>query len=474
MPSGEVEATINSDDRPQFEKLENSLLSVVTYCTDELFDWLTLKELAALNLTCKKLQQLTTDYFQRRYPMKCMKVGQVYGEYEIVYWSKNKSLQQFTQSIRNLVVLPTTECLRFLDLYHNKNVTSIAFYDGQIMEHDMEIIASILANVDIIEIQYGCIDAEFHDSVLKYCTRMKQLVIKYGFSECEKTGVANMWLMNTYPTLEHFHWSSAVLPEKLEIFFRQNPNIRSFSASVYTAISLLGFLLQTETIIDEIHIDLILELYEDESEGMELFRSTLDMLYARRQFKTLMLKFIFCSQLLYGEWAKLEYLIGAYIDFQYQHGSTKAISSLVHLKLLVLGINTILSPAKANILSKALVNLEEIYIQINSVHAITPFLRNACKLQRIYVYRMGTDNGFNTKIKRNFLTTLNMQRQTLQNACKTMVFLPDEAYIQMKCQSNDNMNCNLVEIQRSESHILRHPFAATKIRKDICELFEKY
>lgn len=457
---------------PEFEKLENNLWSVVTFCTDVLFDWLTLNELAVLNLTCKRFQQLTNEYFHRKYPMKCMKVGN-YEDEEVFYRSKCQLLQPFSKNIRNLVVQPSLECLQFLDLHHNKNVISIAFYDGQIMEHDMEIIASILSNVDIIEIQYGSIDGEFYDNVLKYCTRMKQLVIKYAFSECETHGIPNQWMMKQYPTLEHFHWSPNILPDKLEIFFRQNPNIRSICVSV-SSMSFLGFLLQTETRIDEIHIDIILELHENENEGIELFCTTLDELYARHQFKTLMLKFIFCSQLLYREWANLEYLIGAYIDFQHQHGSTKAISSMVHLKLLVLGINTILSPAKAHILSKSLVQLEEIYIQINSVYAIIPFLRNASKLQRIYVYRMGTGDGFNTKIKPKFVTTLDMLRQKLPNPCKTIIFLPDQAYIQMKCQSNDNMHGKLVEIQRSESHIVKHPFAATKIRKDICELFENF
>lgn len=474
MKSEESEAPIDSNDRPHFEQLENNLLSIVVNCTDELFDWMTLKELAALNFTCKKLQQLTCEYFHRKYPMKCMKVVQVCDESEVVYRSKDKSLLPFTQDIRNLVVLPSTDCLHFLDTNHNKNIVSIAFYDGQIMANDMEIIATILANVEIIEIQYGSIDGEFYDNVLKYCKRMKQLVIKYGFSECERCGVQNQWLMKQYPTLEHFHWSSAVLPDKLEILFQLNPNIRSFSASVYTAMSMLGFMLQTETIVDELHIDLILELHEDENEGMEQFRTTLNVLYERHQFKSLMLKFLYCSQLVYSKWSTLEYLIGAYIDFQHQHGSTKAISSLVHLKFLILGINTILSPAKAHLLSKTLVNLEEIYIQISSVHVITPFLRNSTKLNKIYVYKMGSSSGFNTKIKRHFITTLNMHRMKLENPCKTTVYLPDDAYIQMKCQSNDNMVCSLVEIKRSESHILKHPFAATKIRKDICELYEKF
>lgn len=467
--------TATTNDCPHLDKPKNNFLSIIIQCTDELFDWLSLKELAALNATCKKLQELTSDYVQRKYPMKCMKVGQVYNTKDVLYWSKDESMQAFTNNVRNLVVFPSTECLRYLYEQHSKRVVSMAFYDGQILDEDTIYLVRLLENVEILEVQYGSIGGEFYENVLKYCHRMKQLVIKYGFDECEKSGMANQWLHKTYPTLEHFHWSASALPDNLEIFFRQNPNIRSFNSGVYTTMNVLEFLLRTSTVINELHFDLILELHEDENEGMAMIRSSLNTLYERCQFKDLMLEFVFCSQLLDGGWSQLAYLTGAYIDFPYQPGSTKALSSLIHLKLLILGINTILSPAKANTLSKNLTDLEEIYIQIDSVHAIQPFARNSRKLQKMYVYRMGNDHGFNTKkIKPNFIYSLNECRHKLMGARKLTIYLPDQAYVQMKYQSNDCLNQNHIEIKRSESHVLMHPFAATKIRKDICELYEKF
>lgn len=459
----------------KLDKPENNLLSIIIHCNDELLDWLSLKELAALNSTCKKLQELTSDYVQRKYPMKCMKVGQVYNTKDVLYWSKDESMQAFTSTVRNLVVFPSTECLRYLYAQHSKRIVSLAFYDGQIMEEDTIYMAPLLESVEIVEIQYGSIGGEFYENVLKYCQRMKQLVIKYGFDECEKGGMANQWVHKTYPTLEHFHWSASSLPDNLEIFFRQNPNIRSFNSGVYTTMCVLEFLIKTSTVINELHFDLILELHEDENDGMAMIQSNLNTLYERCQFKDLMLEFVFCSQLLDKGWSNLAYLTGAYIDFPHQPGSTKALSSLIHLKLLILGINTILSPAKANTLSKNLTDLEEIYIQIDSMHAIIPFARNSMKLHKIYVYRMGSDHGFNTKkIKSHIIYALNECRSKLMNACKLIIYLPDQAYVQIKCQSNDCLNQNHIEIKRSESHVLMHPFAATKIRKDICELYEKF
>lgn len=463
-----------NEDGEKIEKSDNKLLSIINHCGDDFFDWLTLNELAALNLTCRRLEQLTTEYFQRKYPMKTMKVGQILGTNAIHYRCNDKSMQAFKQNVRNLVVLPTTECLHYLRLNHSKDIVSIAFYDGEIADNAIDDIAELVKNAEIIEIQYGSIHSEFYDSVLKFCKCIKQLIIKYGFTECEISGIENQWLLRTYPTLEHFHWSrSPLLDRNLDTFFRLNPQIQSFNGSVYTTMTTILFLTQTGICINELHLEIILELYEENKEGVEIVQTHLNRLYENKQIKSLMLQYSFYTQFLDLGWEKLEYLHGVYFDFSYETGSTKTLSKLVNLKLLVLGINTTLSRAKANILANHLINLEEIYVQINSIHAISPFLRKSIKLQKIYVYGIGLAKCFSGKFKMNHMSLVNRERMKLRDACKITVFLPDQAYIQMKWKSHD-LNFSLIEIKRSESHILRHPFAATILHRDICEMYEMF
>lgn len=454
-------------------KSPNAFLSAIVHCSDDLFDWLSLRELAALNSTCKRLQEWTNDYVHRKYPMKYMKIGQIRDIPGVLYQSKDESMQAFAKNVRSLVVIPSTECFRYLRTQHCKNVVSLAFYDGQFSEDDIIYMAPLLEHAEIIEIQYCCIHGEFHENLLKHCRNIKQLVIKYGFDECEHSGRPNRWIHQTYPTLEHFHWSASPLPDNLETFFRQNQNIRSFNAGVYTTMCVIEFLLRTATSVNELHVELTLELNEDENEAMAMIRSGLNTLYERNQFKELMLEFDFRTLPLDSEWSTLAYLTGAYFDLSHWPGSTKALLRLIHLKLLALGINTILSAAKAYRLSKSLQNLEEIYIQVDAMHAIIPFARNAVNLQKIYVYRIEHEHAFRAKkIKRHFVYMLNEYRTKLYGACKMTIYLPDQAYVQIKCQSNDCLTQSLVEIKRSESHVVKHPFAATKIRKDICELYE--
>lgn len=466
------ESTSN-EDNDQSDQQQNAFLSVVIQCIDQIFDYLALNELAALNLTCKQLQLLTADYFQRKYPMKYIKVGQLFDIKEIRYRCHDQLMQQFTRDVRSLVVLPTKECLAFLKAQHNKNLVSISFYDGEISDASTDAIAELVKNVEIVEFQYGLFHGEFYDDALKFCSCIKQLIIKYGFSECEETGIENQWLLKKYPTLEHFHWSAGPLPEHLDTFFKLNPQIHSFNGSIYTVLTTVQFLIQTNISIDELHLELIMGLYGEENEGIAALRSHLNTLYERKQIKSLMLQFTSCSHLLESKWRQLLYLHGAYVDFPHQPGATKALAVLVHLKLLVLGINTVLSRAKANILAKSLVNLEEVYIQIGSIHAITPFLRYVTKINKIYIYRAVLSDGPCGKIKWNHFDHLNSDRMKLRGACKTTVYLPDQIYVEIKWKSQ-RFNWNLIEVKRSESHILKHPFVVTMLRRDFCELLEKF
>lgn len=463
----------SSEDNDVYEKLENTFLSVVIHWTDEIFDYLSLDELAALNSTCRKLQQLTADYVHRKFPMKFMKVDDHLYTNKIQYRCRDKSMQPFTQNVRSLVVMPSTSCLEYLRSQHTKELVSISFYDGEILASDTNAIAVLIENVEIIEFQYVSMAGEFYEFVLKFCRHIKQLVIKYGFNECERTGIENQWLLKTYPSLEHFHWSAGPLPENLDQFFRLNPKVRSFNGSTYTSQYTVEFLLNTNISIDELHFQLYLELLEDKNDSMAMLRASLNTLYERKQIKSLILQFTFCSELLDEGWASLPYLHGAHVDFPERPGSTKALSSLVHLKLLVLGINTKLSRAKASILARNLLNLEEIYIQINSIHAITPFIRYAMKINRIYVYKMGSDEAVCGKIKRNFFRNLNKERMNHLAACKTTIYLPDQAYVAIKRKSPE-LNLNLIQVKRSESQVLTHPFVTTVLRREICEMYERF
>lgn len=455
------------------EQRDSNLELVFMQCCDEIFDWLTLSDVAALNLTCKKFQLLSAEYFERKYQTKVAKLVQNNDIGDILYRSADPLVQQFTPNIRSLVMLPNERVLSFLQSQNTKDLVSIAFYDGEINESDGRNLAELLRNVEIIEIQYTWIDTQLHECVLQYCRQIKQLVIKYGLGECKNAGIEYQWTLMKYPTLEHFHWSTASLPTNLDVFFRQNPNVRSFHCGAYTTSDTLEYLIKTGISVNELHLELITELCEDEREGLAVIRSQLNVLYGRRQFKSCMLQFVFCSQMLDREWASVKYLHGAYVDFPGQAGSTKALAALVSLRVLVLGVKTILSRGKANILSTHLVNLEEIYAQTNSVHAITPFLKNCPKLSKIYIYQTGSKNEFNAIIYTHHISSLNADRSKLTDACKTTVYLPDEAYAKIKW-SSPCLTFSLIEVKRSESHVVRHPFAATKLRRDICELCERF
>lgn len=164
--------------------------------------------------------------------------------------------------------------------------------------------------------------------------------------------------------------------------------------------STFDFFTRINTVIDELHLEFNWCWLSERNEGMTLMLSELNTLYERGQFKRLMIQFQQSPppKRIDPKWAKLKYLTGVYVDSTIQPGTSKALSSLLHLKLLIFG-NTILYATKAKQFAQSLVNLEEIYIQIHSIHAISPFLRNSGRLTTIYVYGTGRDSQWKSKFK---------------------------------------------------------------------------
>lgn len=87
----------------------------------------------------------------------------------------------------------------------------------------------------------------------------------------------------------------------------------------------------------------------------------------------------------------------------------------------------------------------------------------------MYMKRAPTKNS----MEENHTTIMNIERSKLQDACKTIVFLPDQAYFQLKWKVN-HLNHSRIDIKRSESHMPKHLFATTMLRRDICERYERF
>lgn len=436
---------------------DNDLLDVIIFCFENVFDWLSLDDLAALSATCKQLQQMTGEFFQREYRMRFARITG--DDQRIRYLPQKKFVQRFGINSRCVIIEPNVERLRYMATDHNQQLDMIAFWHGEITKKETNMIATVVKSVKIVEFLNAKFDGEFYDIVLKYCKNMKHLLIKHKLTECMVYGVTNQWQLQKYATLEHLCWDGFKLPDNLEIFFRQNPNVRSLQTGNFIFSETLVLLLETGISLNDLYLELTNFLIPDDL--LDQYVSSLNTLYERKQFKNLMMRFTTLSALDNPQWARLQYLNGICCEIPDQE-STEAIESL-HLKLLILGNKrTLISLSKAESLSKKLSNLEELYLRINSIDQIAPFICNSVKLHEIYVYKV--DKALET-IQ---VSSLDEQRMHLQGACKVKVYLPDHAYVQMKWTSKQ-MHGKLIEIKRTESHAPKHPFVINILRSYIID-----
>lgn len=446
---------------------QNDLLSVIVFCYENLFDWLTIEDLAALNNTCKQLQRLTSDYYKRKYNGMVRVINDKYEE--IRYLPSAKHVQRFGPDHRNIIIEPTSYNLKYLETSHCNQLDTIVFWHGKFSERDIEIIPKVVEKTKIIKYLNSKFDGEFYESVLKYCKNMKYLVIKHKLTECLLNGEKDKWQLQSYPSLEHFYWDGLKLPNNLETFFQNNPNIRSFQIGNFVFNDTLELLMRTDLRLDELYLEIfnfnmIEHLYE--------FISMMNTLYERKVFKGLMINFQKLPNSDTIEWSRLTFLNGIFCEMNSDF--EKNIIEIINPRLLILKTTRIsvfrdmkeLMRRRMEELSIKLTNLNELYVGINSIDQIIPFLKNSRNLQKIYVYKLDKNVGFTQ------LSSLNDERLKLKDAKKVEIFLPDNKYVQLKLISK-KINFSMIKIQRIESHNVNHPFVYNTLQ-GIIDMDPKY
>lgn len=353
-------------------------------------------------------------------------------------------------------------------------VKMIAFGSGQIEEREFYYNPQIVQNVKIIDFLDAKFEGEFYETALKYCNRMNHLAVRYycetfsdvALMECTKIGVKNQWQQQKYATLEHLCWDAYKLPEQLDILFQVNPNIKSFQTGSHIFSETLELFIQSGIKVDEFIVEL---KHIPDRKLLEEYFMKLDMIHDRQQFKSLMMSLPTLGALENPRLTRLTYLNG--ICCEVSENDVHKINEMLNLKLLIIkNKKTQITPSMAEALSKQLNNLEALYLCINSIEQIAPFICNLPKLQHIFVYN--TD-----KISKSVeISLLNKERMKMKNACKINVYLPDLVYSEMKCEkkklpfnmwNKEKNNFSLIALELSTPEALKHPFVINTLRSYI-------
>lgn len=427
------------------------------YCVDEICEWLPLSSLASLGITSTRMHHICSSYFRRKHPANYI-VFSSSKDGEITMSPDQPYVYCFSEQFQAILIYGADlNLFRFVATkFKEKPIKKISFFaaDNLTGEH-ADCMAEILNRVEKIEF-IQCTTVNSVSDFLKYCSNMKCLALKsfteYAIANNNNNNFAiapaiapsannNQWLLQSYPKLEHFHWDPLKsIPPELSTFFTQHSNLNS----IYATELFLPFA-QMHSI--QLNV-LILKLNTRSLERrIEIFEQ-LHQMCTDTAIKSLY--FINFHQFSPQLFRSLENVVGVSTDCTDVHD---IVELFPNLKLIRAQIRSL---RHANEMAKQLIHLEEAFVDVFHIDFIVPFIRFSQKLKTIYI-----NNTDSIKVLPNLnLTKLVKQRKKLTNAANVMIYLKEEAYLKIKCESI--RSCSpLVQIKSIDSYVTSNAFVNT-------------
>lgn len=389
-------------------------------CFEDWFDWLSLKDLKALRLTCKRMKQVVDYYIRINYPVGLLSVLMDDNQIKEIRCTKTPF-----------------ELTSHMKLSVRKMTLSQAQIKG---------IKYTLGQVESIELNCVFPKRDFYEHFLKHCTRLKHLMIQ-NFDTTPFIGTGIEWANRHYPTLEHigiyedYSVRAGTKFTELKTFFEKNPNVRSFSASFKTIWQNRDWMLESNIRLDRLDIWNSLGSSVNFSQVCGL----LNRLHER------------------GFYQRLHVYNADECDHE-DHIQIIAVRGIERLALLSPFLDCSTLPPFTNleellfrrcpdierskVLANNLANVRRISIGFADINNILPFIQHCPKLRQIKIRRLRIENHFDS---RNIidLLALNRERQKLPDACKITIFVSEKVFLENKW--NQRINWSMIELKHSRS-----------------------
>lgn len=427
---------------------------------EELFDWISLKDLIALGRTCKRMQRIVGYYLRTNYPAIYLECGR-YG----IYWVNSKIringlasyMKKFQFSfLDGFAVAPDSspwEITRDRVPYMKPNrfnwLNEILLRRVKLTTNGIARIKPILHRVEILKLKFSYFRdqrKEFYENFLQFCSNLKHLCIKS--IEDNIVGIDDKWLLRKYPMLEHFELVSnhAKPIIELETFFNQNLNIKHFALNV-------ELLLANLTTIKNIqHKFNVMSIFFGICENkFALARDALNDLYEMGRFMELHVYYrALCSPFDKSSVVQLMSYQGLTKLHTNHSNNSVDLSPLNTLQeLCYFGRRSLIT--NVQVLAKSLINLEIIHFLNAELSDIMPFIQYSLKLKKIIIY--------NLKVNENVLDVniLDNERKTLITARKITIYVERDIYLATK-RTKTGTKLNFIEVKCGASLNIRHDF----------------
>ncbi|XP_031636498.1 uncharacterized protein LOC116349274 [Contarinia nasturtii] len=222
-------------------------------CFDELFEYLSLKDLHSFGQTCKLMNRVAGEYFKQNYssaPKYCNKDGiyMIYSNKDGVV-SEVTQVPEFNQFTKCIIFKfheyfgqlmedffthsveasrASNEALHYAESHISefKSVDHITLKRfGKINQQTIKFIEHFLPQLESVKINTSKITCNLYEAMLKNCHNLKKIYVQ------KSSMIDNSWISQEYPKLEHFELLDDNQHQYNELgeFFERNPNLQTFS-----------------------------------------------------------------------------------------------------------------------------------------------------------------------------------------------------------------------------------------------------
>lgn len=427
------------------EKPTSEMFILNVDCFDEIFEYLSLKDLYAFGCTCKTLQQIAGEYFRRNYK-SAEKFSGKNGIYTVYVYSDSegvKSERTQTAGFNRFVnyiscYYENHEPLRYIDLHADEftSINHIYLVCLELNAAKIRYLRKILSKVEIVQLRQCTMYGDFYEMFLKFCGNLKQIYIQDDLGDIlDENG--NPWLHRHYPTLEYLQLTPrySFKINELSAFFQRNESIRCFSTSLRCLWENRDELLKCEATLDSLEI-LILDKYHRHMIKMHSAYSLLNQLFDRGFYKRLHLHVKRIDETCSEQLVSLNGLERLSIV---QFSGFNGLRSLKELN-----VDGSVKSKDIEILATNLVNLECLSIGNINCNDLLPFMRDTAKLKKV---RANNIEGVLD------LVAFDKERNKLCGARKVTIYVPDNSFLATKWSTpNGNTNLGFIELKRLTSH----------------------
>lgn len=398
------------------EETSSAIYRLNVDCFEKVFDYLSKEDLHTFGLTCKRMSRMVGHYFRQEMPGHELR------------W--------------------TDECFAGFRKYAKSVIVD---YDSEMTNADWNVLQSVekieLCHMDLERIKvipkgilnqlqdvslFDCrIDEPLFESLVELCKNLKSLIIT-------EIDVDDEWFTRKYPKLENFELfpKTSTKIDNLEMFFRQNPAVRSFTTNS-------EFLLMNEATLMAVKLDaLCIDFIDDDID--ESACAILNTLHAKGGFKRLHIG-TQADQTIIELLSSLPFVTGLWFP-----GITEEIdlSSLENLKFLWIFSDLEKITNKAA-LAQSLKGLELLLFHEARVDDILPFIRLSAKLKKIIVKNELIDEAD----KAIDPVAMNRDREKLLiemlDVEKVTIYIPERSYLATKWKTTQ-MDLKLIKVRHCD------------------------